>query len=100
MMELIKIVWHVNIAAGTQFILGSFDKGAIGTGGSSALLTVGQGGSSCLDDSSPSSTPAIASPTISQSGASTRTGSTRTTTYGGIKTVTAITTAQPSGAAG
>lgn len=84
--------WKTNIAAGTQFVLAAFDKGRYGTGGSSALLTVGDSdSSSCLDESSPSSTP-IESPSATNTGASTR--------IGGVKTVTAITTATPKGAAG
>jgi hypothetical protein len=96
-------VWNVNIAAGTQFILAAFDKGSKGQGGSSYLLTVGQGVNGCLDDSSPSSTPvAVPTTTASTSQTSgTKTGATKTTSYGGgVKTVTAITTATPTGAAG
>lgn len=85
-------VWNTNIAAGTQFILGAFNAGRTGIGGSSSLLTVGAGSSSCLDESSPSSTP-VGSPTASETG-------TRTGGGGGVKTVTSITTAVPAGAAG
>ena len=87
-----SINWNTNIAAGSQFILAAFDQGRYGTGGSSALMTVGGSSSNgCLDDTSPSSTP-VGSPTASQTG-------TRASN-GGVKTVTAITTAQPKGAAG
>jgi hypothetical protein len=93
---MLTTVWNTNIASGTQFILGAFNNGPYGNGGSSALMTVGSSSNSqCLDDSSPSSTPAapVQTGTGTTTGAATRTG-------GGIKTVTAIATAQPSGAAG
>ena len=87
------LTWNTNIAAGTQFILAAFNDGRYGIGGSSALMTVGaSSSSSCLDDSSPSSTP-VGSPTASETGTQTRGG-------GGVKTVTSITTAIPKGAAG
>jgi len=91
-----EIVWNTNIAAGTSFILAAFNSGPFGNGGSSALMTVGESSNSgCLDDSSPSSTPAapVQTATGTKTSGPTRTG-------GGIKTVTAIATAQPSGAAG
>ena len=90
------VVWNTNIASGTHFILAAFNNGPYGNGGSSALMTVGESSNSgCLDDSSPSSTPAVPM----QTGTGTTTsGPTRT--GGGIKTVTAIATAQPRGAAG
>ena len=96
-------MWNVNVAAGTQFMLAAFDQGSKGQGGSSNLLTVGQGVNGCLDDSSPSSTPVAPSPTTSFStgtNTGTNTGASTTRTYGGVKTVTAITTALPTGAAG
>lgn len=88
-------VWNTNIAAGTQFILAAFNNGPYGNGGSSRLLTVSSSdNSACLNDLSPSSTPAAPSSTSSQSGSRTTGGG-----GGGIKTVTAIATATvtPSG---
>ncbi|WVR09085.1 hypothetical protein IAU60_006146 [Kwoniella sp. DSM 27419] len=88
-----SLVWDTNIAAGTQVILAAFDHGAYGNGGTSALMTIGASSdSSCLDDSSPSSTTA---------GSPTATGTT-SGKVGGVKTVTSVTTqtAIPKGAAG
>lgn len=89
--------WNTNVAAGTQFILGAFDAGQNKIGGSSALMTVGgSSSSSCLDDSSPSSTPAAPSATGTGTGTTTR----ATNTGPVIKTVTAIASAPASGSSG
>jgi hypothetical protein len=81
-------VWNTNIAAGTEFILAAFNNGPRGTGGSSQLFTVGPGNNYCLSEDSPSSTTGTRT--------STRTG----TNTGAVRTITAITTARPAGAAG
>lgn len=84
--------WKTNIASGTSFLFGAFDGGKTGIGGSSDLITVGQGSAACLDDSSPSSTPAGSVPTQTTSGV-VGTGSGSATNVGsGVKTVTAIAT--------
>jgi hypothetical protein len=92
--------WNANVAAGTSFILGAFDGGKTGIGGSSDLMTVGQGGAGCLDDSSPSSTPAATVPTMTRSPGkvpATGTGTATLGAGGGVKTVTAIATVIPEG---
>ncbi|WWC91242.1 uncharacterized protein L201_006184 [Kwoniella dendrophila CBS 6074] len=88
-----SLVWNTNIEANTQVIIGAFDSGEHGNGGSSALLTIGGSSDhSCINDLSPSSTTA---------GQPTATG-TKSGSVGGVKTVTAITTqtSLPKGAAG
>ncbi len=78
-------VWNANIAAGTRFVMSAFDGGTLRQGGSSNLLTVqsGNAGSSCLDDSSPSST-------VANTATATHTGGASKTTGDTVKTVTAI----------
>lgn len=95
---LTPVVWSANIAAGTQFVFAAFDEGPYGNGGTSQIYTMGSSSdSSCLNELSPSSTPAAPSSTGIQTG----TGSpTRTGGGNGIKTVTAITTVTPSDAGG
>lgn len=95
---LMQPVWNTNIVAGTQFVLGAFDSGKNVQGGSSNLLTVGgSSDSACLDDSSPSSTPAVPSATGTVSPTLTRT---KTSGGGAVKTVTSIATVRPKGSAG
>ncbi|ORY24772.1 hypothetical protein BCR39DRAFT_581463 [Naematelia encephala] len=98
-----SLVWDTNIAASTQFILAAFDEGRYGNGGSSPLYKVGSSGNSvCIDDASPSSTPinsATGSPTHTASGVATKTSGV-SSGGGSVKTVTAIATALPAGAAG
>lgn len=91
--------WNTNVGAGTSFILGAFDGGKTGIGGSSEIMTVGAGGAGCLDDSSPSSTPVVAVPTQTTTGGGRVTGSPTGTGsgQGGVKTVTAIATVMPEG---
>ncbi|KAK8843378.1 hypothetical protein IAR55_007035 [Kwoniella newhampshirensis] len=47
--------WTVNIAQGTQFLLLMADAGRYQTGGSTQLYTVQNGGTSCINSTSPSS---------------------------------------------
>lgn len=93
-----RIVWSANIAAGSQFVLAAFDQGPYGNGGTSQIYTMqSSSDASCLNDLSPSSTPAAPSSTGIQTGTGTPT---RTGGGGVIKTVTAITTVLPSGSEG
>ncbi|WVQ75517.1 hypothetical protein IAR50_005142 [Cryptococcus sp. DSM 104548] len=92
-----SMVWSTNVKSGTDVIFAAFDYGTHLQGGSSALLTIqGSGDSSCLDDSSPSSTPAASSATQTGSSGS----SASKTNVGGVKTVTAVTTQTASAASG
>ncbi len=60
--------WTVDIAQGTQFLLLMADNGPHQTGGSTNLLTVGGGDSSCLSGSSPKTgNTASASSTVASS---------------------------------
>ncbi|ODN74563.1 hypothetical protein L202_06929 [Cryptococcus amylolentus CBS 6039] len=90
-----SMVWSTNVQAGTDVIFAAFDSGTHLQGGTSDILTIqGSGDNSCIDDSSPSSTPAAS--TATQTGAS---GGTKTNA-GGVKTVTAVTTQTASAASG
>ncbi|TYJ53679.1 hypothetical protein B9479_005705 [Cryptococcus floricola] len=90
-----SMVWSTNVQAGTDVIFAAFDSGTHLQGGSSDIMTIqGSGDNSCIDDASPSSTPAAS--TATQTGAS---GGTKTNA-GGVKTVTAVTTQTASAASG
>ncbi|KAL7421420.1 hypothetical protein Q5752_004306 [Cryptotrichosporon argae] len=90
-----SLVWDVNVASGTSFILSAWDSGSSSsTGGSSNLLVVGSGSSSsCVNANSPSSTAAASATSTQAAGASSTTKKT-----GGVVTVTAIATAVAGGA--
>lgn len=51
-----EVNWVTNIRVNTTMLFVAGDEVGVGTGGSSALLTIGAGSDSCINESSPSST--------------------------------------------
>jgi hypothetical protein len=79
--------WTVNVAAGTQYLLAMSDAGQFGTGGSTSLMQVQSGTSSCRNATSPgtivaSSTSARSSSSASASASSTSSANGATGTGG------------------
>jgi hypothetical protein len=63
--------WNVDIASGSEFLLFMSDAGQYQTGGSTGLLTVGNGNTNCMTSSSPASITTSASSTSTSAPAST-----------------------------
>ncbi|CAE6533378.1 unnamed protein product [Rhizoctonia solani] len=68
-----EVDWTVNIRTNTTIMFVAGDSRGPGTGGSTELLTIGSGSSSCIDSSSPSSTQQPPAGGINTAGGSTPT---------------------------
>ncbi|WWD21104.1 hypothetical protein CI109_105585 [Kwoniella shandongensis] len=64
-------VWNVDIAQGTQFLLLMADAGQYQTGGSTQLYTVQNGGTTCINSTSPSASGGTATTGTSSAASST-----------------------------